>query len=494
MKKYIPYIVTGGILITSVSCTDLKVDEKDSVVQSTGAGFTPGDPTALLASAYKDLGAYTDQNNIFALGEHTSAEMFPPTRGVDWGDNGVWRTLDSHTWDATHSAIRESWNQLNQRVYKATEILASNPSAAQAAEAKFLRAFNMYHVMDYWGQVPFREVTEPDDINPRVMTRSEAFDYVVKDLEEALPNLRKLGPSPSNGVASKAAANALLARLYLNKAVYKSQSPEGPYTFDKADLTKVIQYADAVTADGYSLEKNYFDNFSEKATSEIIFVSLEGTPQNRWFMTLHYNQNPSGWNGFTTLADFYDTFEKEDTRIGKPALGNGKQYSGIGYGFLIGQQVDDAGKVIVDTRSKKPLVFSRDVPLAGAATEKGIRVIKYHPSSTGKYILMRYAEVYLAKAEALFRSGDTAGGLKLINELRALRGAKALASLTADNLFEEIGRETYWEGGKRTVEVRFGKYVTGSGVTVKEPHTVLFPIPSTAIVSNPNLNQNKGYN
>ncbi|WP_229247968.1 RagB/SusD family nutrient uptake outer membrane protein [Dyadobacter sandarakinus] len=447
----------------------------------------------MLASAYKDLGAYTDQNNIYALGEHTTAEMFPPTRGVDWGDNGVWRTLDSHTWDATHSAIRETWNQLNQRVYKATEILASNPSAAQAAEAKFLRAFHMSHVMDFWGKVPFREVTEADDVNPRVMSRSEAFDLVVKDLEEALPNLRKLGPAPTNGVASKAAANALLARLYLNKAVYKAANPAGPYTFDKADMAKAIQYADAVTADGYKFEKNYFDNFSDASTSEVIFVSNEGTAQNRWFMTLHYNQNPSGWNGFTTLADFYDTFDKDDSRIGIKPAANGKQYSGIGYGFLVGQQVDDAGKNIVDTRSKKPLVFSRDVPLAGAATEKGIRVIKYHPANSGKYILLRYAEVYLAKAEALFRSGDVPGALKLINDLRIARGAKAMTALTEQSFFEEIGREMYWEGGKRTVEVRFGKYTTGTGVTVNEPYTILFPIPATAIVSNPNLVQNEGY-
>lgn len=33
---------------------------------------------------------------------------------------------------------------------------------------------------------------------------------------------------------------------------------------------------------------------------------------------------PSGWNGFTTLADFYDTFEKESAGVGKPASGSGK--------------------------------------------------------------------------------------------------------------------------------------------------------------------------
>jgi hypothetical protein len=225
----------------------------------------------------------------------------------------------------------------------------------------------------------------------------------------------------------------------------------------------------------------------------VIFVTNEGSPQNRWFMTLHYDQNPSGWNGFTTLADFYDKFDKTDKRIGIPAKGDGTQFSGIGRGFLIGQQIDDKGKPMIDSRSQKPLAFTRDVPLAGAATDKGIRVIKYHPADAGKYILLRYAEVYLAKAEALLRSGNTAGALAAINTLRTARGASALTALTNDGLFDEIGRETYWEGGKRTHEIRFGKFVTGTGSTVTDTKTVLFPIPASALISNPNLVQNKGY-
>ncbi|PWJ60415.1 putative outer membrane starch-binding protein [Dyadobacter jejuensis] len=503
-------LASAACMSLFIGCTDLVNEEKDSIVRSSeGGGFTAGNPTELLASAYKDLGTYTDQAGIYALGMHTSAEMIPPTRGVDWGDNGVWRTLDSHTWDASHTYIRDAWNNLNQRAYKANEIIASNPTPAQKAEAQFLRAFNMFHVMDYWGVTPFREVTQGADELPRVLTRSEAFDFIVKDLEEALPNLANIGPGANNGVASKAAANFLLAKLYLNKAIYKSNLGEVSYTFDNADMAKVEQYVDAIEANGYSLESSYFKNFTSNASNEIIFVSLEGTPQNRWMMTLHYDQDPSGWNGFTTLADFYDTFEDTDIRKGLPPVEDGTEFSWLGKGFLIGQQrgpvkdskgeyVTDAdGKIliedIIDSRSNKPLMFSRDVPLAGAATEKGIRVIKYHPADAGKYVLMRFGEAYMMKAEALFRSGNTAGALEMINDLRTQNKASALASLTADNLFEEIGRELYWEGGKRTIEIRFGKFVNGEGATVNDPHTVLYPIPSTAIVSNPNLNQNPGY-
>lgn len=484
-----------GVSMTAMSsCTDLVNDEKDSVVNEVAeGGFAPVNVTEALASAYKDLSTYSDQAGIYALGEHTTAEMIPPTRGVDWGDNGVWRTLDQHTWDASHSYILSAWNNLNQRAYKATEIIASNPSAQQKAEAQFLRAYNMYWVMDYWGVVPMREVTQGVNDLPKVLSRSEAFDFIVKDLEEALPNLPKAGPSVTNGIASKAAANFLLAKLHLNKAVYKSAAPEGPYTFDKADMDKVIAHVDAITADGYSLEKDYFSAFSSNAKTEPIFVVLEGTAQNRWMMTLHYGQNPSGWNGFATLADFYDTFEAKDTRIGAPAKANGTQYSGIGLGFLIGQQYDDKGKQVIDTRTQKPLAFTKDVPLAGAATDKGIRVIKYHPANAGKYILMRYAEAYLMKVEALMRSGNNASALTQVNTLRTTRGASVLGSLTEDILFDEIGRELYWEGFKRTTEVRFGKFTTGTGTSVKEAYTVLYPIPSAALVSNSNLVQNPGY-
>ena len=124
--------IAALVLLGSASCTDLKVNEIDSVVQSTDATFKPIDPTAGLLSAYKDLSAYTDQANIYALGSHTSAEMIPPTRGTDWGDNGVWRSLDQHTWNATHGQVTDAWFQLNQRVSRATVVLASNPSGPRA--------------------------------------------------------------------------------------------------------------------------------------------------------------------------------------------------------------------------------------------------------------------------------------------------------------------------------------------------------------------------
>lgn len=497
INKISRIFLIGALGFFVQACTDLEVTETDSVLSPDAGGFVTVDPAATLASSYVDLGAFTDQANIYALYAHTTDEMIPPTRGVDWGDNGVWRTLHQHTWDATHAFVRDAWNQLNQRAFKTNTILASNPTPAVEAEAKFLRAFYMFHVMDLYGQVPFREVDEGPKVNPRVLSRSEAFDFIVKDLEEALPNLPNTGPAATNPKATQAAANAMLARLYLNKAVYTAARPEGPYQHDVADMNKVIQYCDAVTAAGYGLESEYFKAFSNAAASEVIFTSAEGTPQNRWFMTLHYDQNPSGWNGFATLADFYAKFEDGDQRKGNYPTPDGSQFSGIGRGFLVGQQYKDDGSPITNTRNQQPLAFTSDVPLAGAATDKGIRVIKYHPSNAGQYILLRYSDVYLMKAEAIHRGGTDPGGqtaLQMVNALRQARGASQLGSLADADLLDERGRELYWEGVRRIDQIRFGTWAnTWSDKTVTDATKVLFPIPQQALDSNPNLQQNAGY-
>lgn len=490
----------GLSVIALGSCTDLKVTEKDSVaIENTGGGFVAGNPAEQLNGIYNGLGLYNDQGNIYSLNQHTSAEMIPPTRGVDWGDNGVWRTLHSHTWDATHTQVLNTWNELNSRSFRCEQILGSNPTATQKAEAQALRAFFMYQVMDLWGQVPRRTIDQGVDDLPQVLSRSEAFDFIVKDLEEALPNLPVAAPAAINARASRAMANTLLARLHLNKAVYKSSNPAGPYTFDKADMDKVVRYCDAVKADGFGLDADFYNPFTENSSPDKIFTDLQGVPRNRWMMTMHYDQGgfaaerDGPWNGFATLADFYDKFQDGDDRKLRE-VGFQPGYGGVHKGFLIGQQYREDKTPIVDSRSKKPLVFTRDVPLAGAATDKGIRAIKYHPKDKGKYLILRYADVHLMKAEALLRGGDANGALALVNELRALRKAKALTALTLDAMFNERGFELYWEGVARPDEIRFGKFnIKYQDVTNLEPYTVLFPIPSLAIGSNTNLKQNPGY-
>ncbi len=154
-------ILASSVLV--LSCTDLEIEETDSVFSlDAGSEFTGvSDPAASLTSlAQSTSGMLGNQEAVYALQEVTTDAQLVPTRGTDWGDNGVWRSLHNHSWTATHRDVNNTWDQLNQKVYQASEIIdsRSNASAEIVAQAKFYRAFNMYLVMDMYGQVPFRNV------------------------------------------------------------------------------------------------------------------------------------------------------------------------------------------------------------------------------------------------------------------------------------------------------------------------------------------------
>jgi len=150
--------------------------------------------------------------------------------------------------------------------------------------------------------------------------------------------------------------------------------------------------------------------------------------------------------------------------------------------------------MVIDERTQRPLTFTQEVKLAGAATEEGIRVIKYHPGRSDKYIILRYAESQLNKAEAQMRNGDNAGAIETLNALRSARGASTISSIDEAGMLDERGFETYWEGLRRIDQIRFGTFTdTWTEKTVTDPTRVLFPIPQQALDSNPNLEQNEGY-
>ena len=110
---------------------------------------------------------------------------------------------------------------------------------------------------------------------------------------------------------------------------------------------------------------------------------------------------------------------------------------------------------------------------------------------------MRYADAHLMKAEAHLWKGEAGMALTMVNDLRNARGASPLGSINADEMLAERGREMYMEWIRRTDLVRFGQYTRDW--EFKEPSAVgdetknIYPIPSAAILSNPNLIQNAGY-
>ncbi len=298
-------------------------------------------------------------------------------------------------------------------------------------------------------------------------------------------------------------------------------------------MQEVVNLVDAIADDGYALQDGYFEIFEPEADTETIWFADNANTGNRIFNGLHYNSTSlggGGWNGFSTLAEYYDLFEgapnenrlegdllsapasgQEERRGGVPnigiATGDGfEEGSNVGRGFLVGQQYALDGTPLQD-RQGNPLVFSREFVdgsgqpnLINNSERTGIRVQKYQARIGGGFashvIIFRYADAHLMKAEAIFR-GATGDALALVNELRVLRDANPLGSLTEQDLLDERGRELYVEHWRRNDLKRFGQYLRQwefkSSTETGNATRLLFPIPLPQLLANPNLVQNPGY-
>ena len=500
----------------------------------------------LLQTAYNDVGGpYSDPGNILALQEVTADECVVPTRAGDWDDNGKWRALKQHTFGADGiDIIIGQFNSLNKLNFDATNVLAFNPSKAQAAEARFLRALSLYQLLDLFGQYPFRNPGDNLLNAPKVYSGDSAVSFIIDELTTIIPDL-----PATNGMslANVDAANTLLMKLYLNRGAFNNR--EQP-TFDDADMQKVITLGTAIMNSGkYAYSNNYFDNFSatNSTSKEGIFAypNTSGVATNNsgihnmWWATLHYNSYEplapqSGWNGFSTVADFYNSFGVNSTPTQTPAdtlldkrIG-GRFYkgctdvSGIRPGLLIGQQYYEDGTKVKDRKGNLLIFntnFSPDLKETGPLLEDvGIRVVKYVPDFSGNgknygggtagnwTMIFRYPDVVLMVAEAKMRAAaaDNAGALAIVNELRMGRGAVPMTVMPLVNpndvadpntLLAERGRELYWEIVRRTDLIRFGVFMKPWALKpASDAAHLVFPIPSTALAANPNLKQNPGYN
>ncbi len=501
----------------------------------------------LLQAAYNDVGGpFTAQDLVFSLEENSSDESLVPTRGGDWDDNGVWRVIHNHMWNADHAQVLNVFNSLNKLNFDATNVLAFSPTPTQAAQARFLRALSLYYLLDLYGQYPFRNPGDNLLNAPTVKSGADAAQFIIDELNATLADL------PAGGNANMSLANAdacktLLMRCYLNKGAFANRTAP---TFDAGDMQQIITLGNSIISSGhYSYMPEYFDNFSvtNSNSSEGIFAypnhtgvsagnsGINGT----WFKTLHYNQftpdNPNaGWNGFSSVADFYNSFgvttpidannpKLSDTAIDK-RLG-GRFYPGVTDksgqrpGIMIGQQYNESGVALKD-RKGNPLSFDPNIAAnmieTGSNLEvTGLRVEKYPPDlSNGQasyngpsgnwLMILRYSDVVLMVAEAKIRTGsDVPGALALINGLRTARGAATVASMPLVNpsnpedphtLLAERSRELYWESVRRTDLIRFGVFTKPwLYKPTDDPKYLVYPVPNQSLAANPNLVQNPGY-
>ena len=146
------------------------------------------------------------------------------------------------------------------------------------------------------------------------------------------------------------------------------------------------------------------------------------------------------------------------------------------------------------------MIFTPDVTLitGGSSLEvSGIRGVKYVPdyrnvdNPDDDFVIARYADALLMKAEALARTSDMSGAQALVQQL-SNESTTTISSI--DDILDVRGRELWWEGWRRNDLIRFGKFLSPFQLKNydSDPRAVLMPIPADAL-ANPNLSQNPGY-
>ena len=537
---------------------------------------------------------------------------------VGWGDPGL-PDLHGMYWSSSNDFTEAMYNRLAQEVSFCNSFISNAANLSDpvvptfVAEARFLRAFAYFNLMDLYSKVPL--TTEISTDLPQQSSRTELFNFVETELLAIIDNLL---PSGSNeyGRVDQVAAWALLSKLYLNAEVWTGTSRYEDcinYSNEVINSTYNINTNDA-NGNGTAYDELFLaDNDTNGAQNEFIFTAnFDGLNSQTYGGTtflVHAAIGGSmpanefgvngGWGGLRTTKSLVNKFPAgiidiaalnnvlggslSDWGLVGDATENGwngpdmEMYETSNdvyelYADLLGNQMkfrfnEDWGQnygddgadgslnsgganivipgdgvyhVVLDLNTnsytleevlpesdRRGMFYTdgqnleiEDIP----SFTDGYAVTKFKNidsngnqgvDSSGNFVdtdlaLIRLAEIYLNHAEAILRGGG--GDLNLatanINELieRGYGNSDhniTSSELTLDFILNERSRELYWEGQRRTDLVRYGYFTTGNylwpfkanqpGGTSTDAFRNVFPIPSSSISANPNLNQNDGY-
>ncbi|WP_126974005.1 RagB/SusD family nutrient uptake outer membrane protein [Gynurincola endophyticus] len=474
-----------------------------SLVSSTGvgvsdvniAGITDAGTTDFLRAWWNLQELPTDEaicawNDAFLVNFHN----------INWTSSNIF----------VHAAYARSLFQItvaNELIREASEekITARGYTGQEAdeirrfkAEARFLRAFQYWVLMDLFGNPPF--VTEEHPIGkyiPEQISRADLFDFVESELI-AIENDLAAPRQNEYARADQGAAWALLARLYLNAAIYTGNDR----------FTDAITYSKKVIDAGYALKTNY----------KTLFMSDNDINNPEIILPIAYDAVESQNYGGTTflICAAHGNNAEDNANYGIPNGGWLGNRSTKNLPLIFGDYSGNADKraMFSGTNLEVNDVFTFNDGLSVHKFNNKTSAGVTPPSPNGvlcsvDFPLFRLAEMHLIYAEAVLRGGtggSTADALNYINQLRerAYENTSGnVSAITLNEILNERMRELYWEGFRRTDLIRYGLFTSSSylwpwkgGVkdgTGVAPHFALYPIPAAEILANTNLDQNNNY-
>lgn len=485
---------------------------------------------------------------MFTLNEFPTDELtwiWPNDEAGSIGD------LVACSWSANNSIVYGAYYRMLGHIAICNQFLTNTAEDTDAetlemrAEARVLRAYSYYNMIDLYGQSSF--ITEEAEVGeePKQLSRAEVFDFIEKELTEIVDQ-RQISENPIFGRVGLDGAEALLARLYLNAEVFSGKARWADCQtrceniirrhqgsgFENSGLAKEYLYLFCED------NKNYMPGGSNKAENEILFgiafdqdmtqsyggptFIVAGTISNTPVIPRQNYGCSAEWSCIKGIKQMAERFyglpnDKRDDLWVRGVYGD-EDYSDEFVGF-IGAWGTTGGNAIIkftgNTITKNPSAVDYNLPLTlfdGQYDADGTWIPNYDATSFMSTCqpIIRLADIYLMYTECFINGnvGDRQTALDYINLVRRRAGSPNFnaAELTVKNLMDERSRELYLESVRRTDLIRNHMF-TGPSQTIWQvkgninnmegtridDKYALFPIPTQVLNSQPDFKQNPGY-
>lgn len=536
------FISAGLFAAALTGCTNLDVDVESQYTQdpSQGSGV---DPMLIVEAKMADvyfhlrgtLGRRYMEAQCLASDEFTAVAF-------DGGyfDDGTYANQALHASRAIDASL-DWYPDVTAGITKANVILqelGTSASVKMTAPARAIRAYYTFILMDSFGDAPIMDrVLSEGESFPR-SPRKEVAEWIEKELTTIADELTDEVNANTYGKPTKWMAKALLAKLYINWAVYtqdkvEDYDPVTCYNEKLNDCIKICQqiydshkfslgtmsYPKKFAPDNgpqvedfiYAMPYDAIDQQGFQYARPRTFKDMKNLMPNYYGSTDKFTQSFGG-NMIVTpeMAARFDALDKNDMRR---------------LNVMAGEAYNRDANTLLPTSERfmykgNPVTFTKEIKLAktdntidvGNTPEsymQGYHSIKWFivpndynngRNQSNDLPIFRYADILLMKAEALVRSGQS-GAMDLVNEVRKYANAPLLtAEPTLEQIYDERAVEFFDENWRRNDMIRFGHYedqffphyTDFPSASFDKRHRI-FPITQNFLDLNPEWKQNPGY-
>jgi starch-binding outer membrane protein, SusD/RagB family len=506
-NKYLIFAILIILVILISNCRKNFLDVKPQGQTTEVLALTDPDAASkLVGGVYNTLylGGFGKTTVGFLWAVTSDVASDDADKGSTPGDFPPMADIDNFTYTPNNFIFDNIWSGYYSGIVsanKAIDILDKSTIDATTknrllGEARFLRGFYYFNLVRFFGGVP-KIISVPlpsegnsDQLNTKV-SAEEIYEVVIDDLQFATDNLPlKNAISTQTGRASKGAAQAFLAKVYLYRKNWQ----------------KVLQLTnEVINSNMYSLVNDYNLIFREKAVggiggnnnSESIFEVQTGSNviENAVSPLYSNGQGPRGRGGWNDLGfgfnsptiDLVNSYQAGDTRKNATIIFINPTITGNSTGTVLwdGYRIPSKDSVENNRYNYKAYhsVIAESKQLTGSKDTKPKNIR-----------LMRYAEVLLMYAEAAAMIGGD--GATKLNQVRT-RANLPPTTLSQANVWAERRNELAMEHDRffdLVRQERAGLVLAAHGKTFVVGKHEIFPIPQAQInLSGGRLKQNFGY-